>query len=191
MRSFGYISGAIAIGILIAMGGCGGGSKLTRPGPPEVAVLPFEGLAGGVETARIITVLCQSYVIDHEQVNLLDPGRVEDALATNRIRRPSLMTSEQRQALRNDTGAELALAGALLSFGTTQHPYAGKVAIVSFTARVIRLEDGAIVWADTRSKQGSDSQWLFGLGTQHDPSVLASKMCKDLIHDIPWMELER
>lgn len=169
--------------------GCGGSKPAVSTPMPRVAVLPFESLSGNAESARIVTRLLQNALSARADIQLLDPGKVEDALASLRIRQPALMTESERQALSERLDFDLALVGSVLSYGTAQHPYAGVVALVSLTARVVRSEDGATVWADTRSKQGSDSQWLFGLGSKHDPALLADEMCRAIVKDIVWLDL--
>lgn len=179
-----------ACACVLAVGpGCGSTRPPATTQTLRVVVLPFESLSGNTESARIVTRLLQNAAGARTDIRLLDPGAVEDALALLRIRQPALMTESERKALSERLPFDFAVVGSVLSYGTTQHPYAGVVAVVSFTARVVRSTDGATVWADTRSKQGSDSQWLFGLGSKHDPALLADEMCSALVKEINWPEL--
>ena len=156
---------------------------------PLVAVLPFENIGGGAEGARTVTRICQSILTEEKGIHLADPGEVEEVLVRFRIRVPVLMTETQRDSLRATLKCDFALTGSVLSFGDLNHPYAGKVGIVSLTMQVLDLGSGRVVWARTESRQGSDGQWLFGLGVQRDPALMANDMCRDLLGKIKWWRL--
>ena len=166
-----------------------------RPAPdaqtPSIAVLPFESVGPGEESGRVITRLFQNLLATQSNVQVADAGAVEDALIRLRIRVPVLATREQLDSLKAAIGCNYLLTGSVFTYGTREQPYAGKVGVVSMAVQVVRLEDGKLVWGKTVSRQGSDGQWLFGLGTQHDPAVLAESMCRKLLSEIPWRRLAR
>jgi TolB-like protein len=175
--------------VCAALAACAGTAPKSASRTPHIAVLPFESVGPGEESGRVITRLFQNLLADEHNVHLADAGTVEDALIRLRLRIPVLATREQLDSLHTAIGCDYVLSGSVLTYGTREHPYAGKVGVVSMTVQVVRLDDGKLVWGKTASKQGSDGQWLFGLGTQHDPAVLAESMCRNLISDIPWNRL--
>jgi TolB-like protein len=179
----------IALVALLALAACAGNRPAQDAPPPQVAVLPFESVGPGEESGRVITRICQNLLATERDVQMADPGTVEDALVRLRIRVPVLATREQLDSLHAAVGCEYLLTGSVLAFGTREHPYAGKIGVVSMAVQVVRVADGKLLWAKTLSRQGSDGQWLFGLGTQHDPAVLAESMCRNLLADIHWSNL--
>lgn len=180
-----------ALVALLTLAACAGNRPTSETRIPSIAVLPFESVGPGEESGRVITRLFQNLLAAESGVQTADAGTVEDALIRLRIRVPVLATREQLDSLKAAIGCEYLLTGSVLTFGTREHPYAGKVGVVSMAVQVVRLDDGRLVWGKTISKQGSDGQWLFGLGTQHDPAVLAESMCRNLLNDIPWRLLPR
>jgi TolB-like protein len=171
--------------------GCSASAPRDQARVPVVAVLPFENLAVSDEGSRVVTRVCQGLVAQREEIRAVEPGEVEEALIDLRIRVPALMTEEQRRALRDTLHCDYVFTGTLLTYGHAEHPYAGKVGVVSLTAQIMQLVDAKVVWAETVSRQGSDSQWIFGLGTKHDPAILAEEICRSLVNDAPWGELHR
>jgi len=174
---------------VLLLAGCAGTAPQDGPRSPHVAVLPFENIGGGAEGARVVTLICQSLIVAEPDIRPVDPGAVEEALVRLRIRVPVLMTAAQRDSLRAALACDYALTGSVLSFGEVNHPHAGKVGLVSLTVQVMDLRSGKVAWARTDSRQGSDGQWLFGLGVQRDPALMANDMCHDILGKIPWRRL--
>ena len=177
---------------MLALATLAAGCASTRPegaAPVCVAVLPFENLSADDNGGRIVTRMCQSALSTREGVRVADAGLVEEALLRQRIRVPTLLTARQRDSLHAALDCQYILFGSVVAFGFANHPYAGKVGIVSFATQLVQLADGQIVWAKTYSRQGSDGQTFFGYGTKHDPGVLAAEMGRQVAGDIPWQKL--
>jgi TolB-like protein len=175
--------------LALAASGCAGTVPANKSDRPRVVVLPFENVGGGSEAARTVTRICQSLLASDQRIDFVEPGAVEEALVRLRIRVPVLMTESQRDSLQSAIDCDYALTGSVLSFKEASHPHAGRVGLVSFTLQVLDMRTGRVAWSKAASRQGSDGQWLFGLGVQRDPAVMANAMCRGLLKDINWRRL--
>ncbi|MBI3871867.1 MAG: hypothetical protein HY304_02185 [candidate division Zixibacteria bacterium] len=146
------------------------------PSPPEVAVLPLENLAGADEASRILARLLETVLGQSPHVRLVPAGAVEDAVLRQRVRQPYLMDDTQRQRLAGVLNAAYFLVGSVLAYKTVDDPYSGHIPTVACALQLTEARSGATVWSGTFHATGSDGEWLFGLGVEHDITRLAKRL---------------
>jgi len=155
---------------------------------PRIAVLPLENLAESEEGSRVLARLLENAVLQSPQLELISPGTVESALLRGRIRQPFLLEDEQRRRLAEALDAHYLLVGSLLAYQTFEDPYSGPIPIVGCALQLLAPE-GRTVWSETFHAVGSDGEWLFGLGVEHDTARMSKRLAAKAIRRmIPLVE---
>jgi len=158
---------------------CGASQSCTQriyftQGHPRVAVLPFENLASAEDGVRVLARLLEEAISRAPALELIGAGRVEEALLRGRIRQPYVMDDEQRARLTAALDAEYFVIGSLLNYSTYNDQYAGPIPMIACTLQLQRAGNGEVIWSESIHAVGSDGEWLFGLGVEHDITRLAS-----------------
>jgi hypothetical protein len=143
-------------------------------GMPRIAVLPLENLAESEDGARVMLRLLEDALLHQPGVEVISAGQVDEAIMRGRVRQPFLMDDDQRARLTGSLDASYYVVGSLLNYSTYDDPYSGRIPIIACALQLQRSSDGRTIWSETVHAVGSDGEWLFGLGVEHDITRLAA-----------------
>ena len=142
-------------------------------GAPRIAVLPLENLAESEDGARVMVRLLEDALLRQPGVELIPAGQVDESIMRGRVRQPFLMDDDQRARLTGALDASYYVVGSLLNYSTYDDAYSGRIPIIACAFQLQRSSDGKTIWSETVHAVGSDGEWLFGLGVEHDITRLA------------------
>ena len=147
----------------------------SRERPPVVAVLPFDTLTDLSRAGDTIAGLFAVHLAGREDLALLEPGDVREALIKNRIIQESGLSLAQAEALRVFLQADLFVTGQVLAYDD-RGP--GATPRVAFSVRVIDAERRTVLWSCLSAHEGDDGVNLFGTRRLRTARSLASEMVR-------------
>jgi TolB-like protein len=115
--------------------------------------------------------------------SVVDPGAVQDLVLSKRLRLADRLPLETLQEISADLGCQYVLVGSVNAFGMVAE---GPVSYpsVSVTMRMVRCEDGRIVWAGSHARRGDDTESVFGLGRVSTLEQLTEKTVAELLESL-------
>lgn len=116
---------------------------------------------------------------------VVDPGRVREVMLAKREFLRGEISSELLDEFKSELGADFVLTGTVSSYKTSLSPQNLDEPSVAFETRLVDTRNGGIVWAETFSREGKDSAWLFHLGSVHGLGALSNRMAQNLAKAIP------
>lgn len=140
---------------------------------PRIAVLPLENLSTAEEGARVLQRLLEEAMGKSEDWVTAPPAKVDDAIMRGRVRQPVLMDDGQRKKLAEELDTQYFVVGSLLNYEVFQDQYSGLIPMISCAVQLQRASDGKVVWSESLHASGSDGEWLFAMGVEHDITRLA------------------
>ncbi|OGF98008.1 MAG: hypothetical protein A2Z06_02375, partial [Candidatus Glassbacteria bacterium RBG_16_58_8] len=131
-----------------------------------VALLPFDNLTDIEGASRHMHDIFLVELLRVEGFSVVDPGEVERLLAEERIRMVSELSREQIQKIGADLGVSLLIQGSILEYGIRQvQGYTtAEVPYISVFVKMVDTTHGEIVWASSYSRNGNDTEVIFGFG---------------------------
>lgn len=179
---------ALALAALVALtASCAARAPLqARPpsGPrPLVALLPLENLSGTTEYGDRLTRIVWAELGASPQLEVLDPGEVDAALADARVRSTLTITREQVEKVARRTGARWLMAGTIIECGQVRTPD-GEVPSLALSLRMIDGQTGRVRWTGLRTRSGEDRETVFGWGRVTNLERLAQETARELVADI-------
>jgi hypothetical protein len=153
-------------------------------GAPRIAVLPLENLAESEEGARVMVRLLEDALLRQPGVELIPAGQVDEAIMRGRVRQPFLMDDDQRARLTVALDASYYVVGSLLNYSSYDDAYSGRIPIIACAFQLQRSSDGRTIWSETVHAVGSDGEWLFGLGVEHDITRLAGHVASRAVQHL-------
>jgi TolB-like protein len=189
-RGGGIVGTAAAIFLLI--GGCAPAPRgyrspdLVLHGDSRLAILPFDNLTGMEGASRQVYDVFLVEFLRAEAFSVIDPGEVERTLARERIRFTSELSREQVRKIGGELGASLLVQGAILEYGTRQvQGYAVvEVPYATIMIKIIDAGSGEILWASTHSRNGNDTEMLFGFGRISSLNRLTAEMAREMVDSL-------
>lgn len=128
-----------------------------------VAVLPLVNLSKDVNAPDIVLNAVLVELLATQRFHVVDPGQVEQAIQSERIRFSDRLSPETLHALAAALGVKYVFVGTVSEYAFVREAGAD-VPSVSFSLRMIACDTGNIVWAATHAKRGDDSETVFTLG---------------------------
>ena len=149
---------------------------------PRAALVPFENLAGREDQGALFSKVFFAQLVASRAFEMVEPGRVEEALDSLGIRPGGSLTPAQIQALGAAVHAPWVLLGSVLESGRIQ---SGGVDLpaVGATLRLVEADSGRVAWAGVHFRSGEDHETLFGWGRVTSPERLVSLLAEDLLAD--------
>ena len=163
-----------------------GGLDSTAAGGPvlQVALLPLANYTPLRDAPERIGPLIEAELGRKPGVAVRDAGAVQAALEQE----PWLLLDRVPPDLVDRLGASLAVdalvVGSLLTY--EYRDAAGeKVPQVSLSLRLMQCPGGRVLWSAVHSRDGDDSEWLFGFGRVHGLEQLAIETIREALADFP------
>ena len=177
----------LAASLLAAALGCAGSRPASAPvtsrdagAKPRLAVLPLEDLSGQAGVADRLTRVVFTTLVQTGDYEVLEPGRVDDALSEARVRSSGMLSQDQIASLSRQLEVRWLLTGSALEYGRVHTPD-GDVPAVGIALRLIDGWSGRVRWADQRYRNGDDHETVFGWGRESDGDRLAQQTAAELI----------
>jgi TolB-like protein len=157
-----------------------GGDSLSRP---TVIVLPFRNLGIDPDAKAQVT----SLVYKELERTIFQPVASEavlNSLRSNRIRETSQLTTAAAQTLAKELGTPWILLGSIDFYDEKEKIEVG------FSARLLNVGSGEIVWAETRYSTGNEHAGLLGLGAITSVQRLAAIELGELFKSLRKMTIQ-
>jgi TolB-like protein len=155
---------------------------LVPTGHPRAALVPFENLAGREGQGSLFSKVFFAQLVASGALEMVDPGRVDEAMDSLGIRSGGSLVPEQIRALGDTLHAPCVLLGSVLESGKIQ---SGGVDVpaVGATLRLVDAASGRVLWAGVHFRSGEDHETLFGWGRVVSAERLVSLLAQDLLTD--------
>ncbi len=140
----------------------------------QVAVLPVQNLSGRSAPLKEIRGLLREG-LTAAGFRVLDESRLEEFMASYRMRYVGGIDGAAARALREKTGAGAVLISSLELYNDENPPR------MSLTSRLVSAADPPVIlWMDSVAMAGDDSPGLLDLGLIEDPRILLGKVVRSL-----------
>lgn len=149
---------------------------------PRVALLPFDNLSGREEQERQFTQTFLATLVRTGACEVVDPGRVESVLESQRIRATGALTPEQAAAIGESLDVRYLMLGSILESGRIRTSD-GETPTVGASLRLVEAATGRIVWADVRVMTGDDRETVFGWGRERSVGRLLARLADEMLED--------
>jgi len=155
-----------------------GPSPLTK-----IAILPFDNLSGEEGAGEKMTEIFVVELMRTGKFEVVEPGRVKKAMMEKRIRTTRDLDLDAARWLGETLGLDLILVGSVLEF-EIQESQNKPVPVVTVTARLLKADSGATVWAAYQSRKGDDRETLFGWGRITSLSQLGDVVASEMLRNL-------
>ncbi len=161
-------------------------SELTLYDQTTVAILPFDNLTDVEGASRKVYDVFLVEFLGLKRFAVIDRGEVERVLSLQRIRFTSELTREQVQQIGKELHASLLVQGAVLEYGMRQIQgfQIAEVPYITIVVKIIDSVSGDILWASTYSRNGNDTEKVFGLGRITSLNRLSEVMAREMVKSI-------
>ncbi len=151
-----------------------------------VAILPFDNLTDAEGASRQIYDVFLVEFLALRRFAVVDRGEVERILSLRRIRFTSELTLEQVRGIGSELHASLLVQGSVLEYGMRQVQgfQVAEVPYITLALKIIDSVSGDILWASTYSRNGNDTEKVFGLGRITSLNRLSEDMAKEMVKSI-------
>jgi len=141
----------------------------------RVAVVPFSNVTDRKNAGTLVALHFINQMVRSEQLHVIEPGLVKQALLENRIIMEEGPSLENAEVLAGDESLE-----ADLVFAGSVFDYQDAVGIpkVDFSVTIIDKPSQRVVWASRSHNTGVEGVLFFGLGTVYTAHHLASQMAR-------------
>jgi TolB-like protein len=158
-----------------------------------IAILPFDNLTGAEGASRQVYDIFLVEFLHLERFTVIDPGEVERVLAQERIRFTSELSREQVEKVGRELGAYMLIQGAILEYGVRQVQGFTVVDVpyISIMIKMIDAKTGSIQWASTYSRNGNDTEKVFGAGRITSLNRLTEVMAREMVNSLKKIATHR
>jgi hypothetical protein len=159
-----------------------------KAGPLIVAVLPFRNESTRRNAGEIMTLHFVRHLAGLENVEVVEPGVVRQALLTSRTIMEQGLSLPQADLLRDLLGVDLVLAGSVMDY----LDYSGTDGIpkVDFSSEIIDTAERKAIWSSISYGRGTDGVFFFGAGKVNTAHAMASGMAREVVGRIVREEAE-
>ena len=135
------------------------------PSPLRIAVIPFSSPANAPGAGEAVTSTVITYLLASRAVEVVEPGEVDRAMRAVRYAPESSagLDTEMVSSLQQQLQVDAYLIGNVEEYGEVRVG-PDSYPSVSFSARLVRASDNAIVWAASISRTGADRVKVFDIG---------------------------
>jgi TolB-like protein len=161
-------------------------SGLSLPKETNIAILPFDNLTDEERASQQVYDIFLVEFLKVGNFSVVDPGEVERVLAEERIRYASELSIEQIHKIGRELKIPMIVQGAVLEYGIRQ-VQGFKVVDVPYISLMVKMVDtqsGKIVWASSYSRNGNDSEKVFGFGRISSLNKLTEVMAREIVESL-------
>jgi TolB-like protein len=153
-----------------------------QPGD-TVAVLPPVNLSQQQNAPDVVLNAAVVHLLEIGTYAVVDPGAVQEVVLEKRVRLADRLPLETLREIGAELGCGYVMVGSVNAFGMVSD---GPVSYpsVAVTMRLVRCEDGRIVWAGSHARRGDDTETVFGLGRVTTLEQLADKTVAELMESL-------
>lgn len=180
------------LAIVLMLGGCAPGPRiyssagLSLLNMASLALLPFDNLSGESGASKQVYDIFLVEFLKVGRFSVVDPGEVERILADERIRFTAELSREQITKVGNEVGATILVQGVILEYGIRQiHGFnMVEVPYLSIMVKMVDTKTGEILWASSYSRNGNDTEKVFGIGRVTSLNRLAELMAAEMVESL-------
>ena len=154
-----------------------------------VAILPFDNLTATEGASRQVYDVFLVEFLGLKRFAVIDRGEVERVLSLRRIRFTSELSREEVRQIGAELRATLLVQGTVLEYGMRQVQgfQVAEVPYMTIVLKIIDSSTGGILWASTYSRNGNDTEKVFGLGRITSLNRLSEVMAREMVRSIADM----
>jgi TolB-like protein len=174
--------------VLAAVVGCAGSGRprehagAVPTDHPRIALLPFDNLSGREEQERRFTHTFLATLVKTGACEVVDLGRVEAVMESQRLRSAGALTPDQMTAVGESLDVRYLMLGSILEAGTVR-TQEGDAPTVGASLRLVEVASGRIVWADVHVRTGDDRETIFGWGRERSAERLLTRLAEEMLQD--------
>jgi hypothetical protein len=171
---------------LLLLAGCAGAPRTFRapgPGIPVGSVVGFVPLVNLTENEAAPRLFTDKLLLELGRLRYFevqDPGVILGYLRELRILVPDRMSREQMAKLAERSGAGYFLVGTITDCREDSETPAG-TPVAGLNLRLINAASGAVMWAASIARTGTDRETFFGFGKIRNLDKLSASMAHDLV----------
>lgn len=173
----------------LAMWGCASHPASFRAGEDgiapgdTVAVMPLVNLSQQQYAPDVVLNALVVELLGIDSFAVVDPGEVHEMVLEKRLRLTDRLPLATLREIGAALGARYVMEGTVNAYGMVDD--AGmSYPSVSVTLRMVRCEDGRIVWAGSHARRGDDTESVFGLGRVGTLEQLAQVTVSELMETL-------
>lgn len=179
---------AAIVALVALFAGCApspqGFSAWRRPATTRIAILPLANYSATRDAPDRLAPILAAEIGRLAGVEVIDMGVVDATLADEPWLLPDRIPPDLADRFAKDLGADALLTGSVLGFGNRD---AGgeQVPQVSLSLRLIESPGSRVLWTVVHSRDGEDSEWLFGFGRVRSLEQLAASAVHEALATFP------
>jgi TolB-like protein len=144
----------------------------------SVAVVPFRNLSSRRNAGDVVALEFLRALATDTRFQPMEPGVVRASILKNRVVMEGGISVDQVRTLLGSIGADLVLAGDVLSW------FDGGVPRVDVNVTMLDGRTGEIVWESGSSSRGDDGVLLFGVGTVGTAGTLSCRVARAAVNEM-------
>lgn len=149
----------------------------------KMAILPFDNLSVAPGAAKTMENFILVEFLKIEAFTIFEPGAVGEAISEQRVRLATNIPQEIVLKIGKSLGADLIMIGVVHDFQMQRLSGAGgsgETPALAMSVRILDAKTGSIVWATNVSRNGNDSETVFGIGKIQSLNRLATDTAADI-----------
>ncbi len=159
-------------------------STLDSEPPRRVAVLPFENRSERKGAARIVTDVFVSLLFQRGRFEVIEPGRVTEALVAMGATPFGAADLETLEGLRQRVGADAAIVGTVYGYSEGVKAGATTSPELEMDARLLDTTSGRILWSAAHGRKGDDYELFLGFGRARSAVSLAARAAGEMLQTL-------
>lgn len=182
-----YLKVVSILVVLFLMSGCGFSSP-----PPfasmdfkagKLAILPFDNLSEAPGAAKTMENFILVEFLKIPDLSIFEPGEVGEAISRQRVRLATNIPQDVVLKIGESLNADLIMIGVVHDFQMqrlTGASGSGETPVLAASVRILDARTGGIVWATSVSRNGMDSESIFGIGRIRSLNQLAADTAAEI-----------
>jgi hypothetical protein len=150
----------------------------------RVAVLPLANYSATRDAADRVLPMLTIELGRQPGLAVVDPGRVEAVVS----REPWLLMDRVPPDLVDrfgaDIGVDALLVGSVMSYAIRETG-GDRIPQLSLSLRLLAVPGGKVLWSSVHSRDGTDGEWLFGIGRVANLEQLAAATVREMMTTFP------
>ena len=143
----------------------------------RVAVLPLVNMTKDMNAPDVVLNALVVELLATQHFVVIDPGVVDDVIVRERIRLTDRVPLETLRSLGATLGVDYVFVGSVSEYQMSKQSQ-DLIPTVAIALRMVSCSTGAIAWASTHARRGSDTESIFTIGrveTLEELTTLAAR----------------